>query len=357
MRKVIVLLCLFTVLALGVAPIFAQDATPEAMPTDTIADLVVASTTASTPEFTTLLAAVQAADPAFLQTLSDPTAHVTVFAPTDAAFNELLTSLNMSAADLLANTALLDTVLSYHVVPGVFDAASVTKLDGALLGTALPENALSIKVADGKVMVNDATVVTADVKAANGVVHVIDKVLVPANVTDIAAQMTTMMEMTPDPMATPAGSIADTVVMSASASTPEFSTLLAAVQAADPAVLTTLSNSGSYTVFAPTDAAFSAAFTAMNVKPADVLADQANLTNILLYHVIPGKFSAATVIAVASASPDGVKVATLLPGTTVTIKVVDGKVMVNDATVVTPDVAASNGIIHVIDGVLMPPSM
>jgi uncharacterized surface protein with fasciclin (FAS1) repeats len=230
-------------------------------------------------------------------------------------------------------------------------------LDGALLGTALPENGLSIKVDGDKVMVNDATVVTADVKAANGVVHVIDKVLVPANVTDIAAQMTSMMEMTPDPMATPAPTIAETVVSSASASTPEFATLLAAVQAADPAVLTTLSGAGSYTVFAPTDAAFSAAFTAMNVTPADVLADQANLTNILLYHVIPGKFSAATVIAAASASPDGIKVATLLPGTTITIKVVDGKVMVNDATVATPDVAASNGIIHVIDGVLLPPSM
>jgi transforming growth factor-beta-induced protein len=357
MRKVIVLLCLLAVLALGIVPIFAQDATPETTSTATIADVVMASTSASTPEFTTLLAAVQAADPAFLQMLSDPTAHVTVFAPTDTAFNDLLTSMNMSAADLLANKALLDTVLAYHVVPGVFDAASVVNLDGALLGTALPENALTIKVDGDKVMVNDATVVTADVKAANGVVHVIDKVLVPTNVNDIAAQMTTMMEMTPDPMATPAGSIADTVVTSASASTPEFSTLLAAVEATDPAVLTTLSNAGSYTVFAPTDAAFSAAFTAMNVKPADVLADKANLTDILLYHVIPGKFSAATVMAVASASPDGVKLATLLPGTTVTVKVVDGKVMVNDTTVVTPDVAASNGIIHVIDGVLTPPTM
>jgi uncharacterized surface protein with fasciclin (FAS1) repeats len=121
-------------------------------------------------------------------------------------------------------------------------------------------------------------------------------------------------------------------------------------------VLATLSGAGQYTVFAPTDAAFGAAFEALGVTAADVLADQANLTSILLYHVLPGSFSAETVIAVASAAPEGVKVATLLPGTTVTITVVDGAVKVNDATVVTPDVAATNGVIHVVDGVLLPPS-
>ncbi|MBZ0286350.1 MAG: fasciclin domain-containing protein [Anaerolineae bacterium] len=350
MRKGIVLLGLLVVLALGIAPAFAQ----EMASTDTIADVVVASTGAETPEFTVLLAAVQAADPAFLETLSNADARVTVFAPTDAAFTELLAALNLSAEELLGNKALLDTVLSYHVVPGVFDAASVVKLDGAILGTALPENALAITLDGENVMVNDATVVAADVMAANGVVHVIDTVLLPADVTEIAAAMESAMEsesMDAEPV-----TIAETVVSSAGASTPEFATLLAAVQAADPAVLTTLSGAGSYTVFAPTDAAFGEAFTALNVTPEDVLADQANLTNILLYHVIPGSFSAETVIAAASASEEGVKVATLLPGTTLTIKVVDGSVMVNEGTVATPDVAASNGIIHVIDGVLLPPS-
>jgi transforming growth factor-beta-induced protein len=350
MRRVIALLCLLSVLVVGIVPSFAQDAAP----TDTIADVVVASTSAETPEFTVLLAAVQAADPAFLETLSNADARVTVFAPTDAAFTELLAALNLSAEELLGNKALLDTVLSYHVVPGVFDAASVVKLDGALLGTALPENALAITLDGENVMVNDATVVAADVMAANGVVHVIDSVLVPADVTEIAAEMESAMES--ESMDSEPATIAETVVASAGASTPEFATLLAAVQAADPAVLATLSGAGSYTVFAPTDAAFGAAFTAMNVTPSDVLADQANLTNILLYHVVPGKFSAETVIAAASASEEGVKVATLLPGTTLTIKVVDGKVMINEATVATPDVAASNGIIHVIDGVLLPPS-
>lgn len=350
MRKVIVLLSVLALLVVGMVPSFAQDEP------GTIADIVVASTSAETPEFTVLLAAVQAADPVFLETLSNPDARVTVFAPTDAAFTAALEALGLTAEELLGNSALLNTVLGYHVVPGVFDAASVVSLDGALLGTILPETALAISLDGESVKVNDATVVAADVTASNGVVHVIDTVLVPANVNDIVASMTEMMEMTPDPMMTAPVSIAETVVAATSAETPEFTTLLAAVQAADPAVLTTLSGAGQYTVFAPTDAAFAAAFESMGVTAADVLADSANLTNILLYHVIPGKFSAATVIAVAGESEEGVKVATLLPGTTVTIKVVDGAVMVNDATVASPDVAVSNGVVHVIDGVLLPPT-
>ena len=87
---------------------------------------------------------------------------------------------------------------------------------------------------------------------------------------------------------------------------------------------------------------------------ADLLKDKPMLTKILSYHVVPGYFSAATVISVAGAN--GAKVATLLPGTTVNITVVNGSVKINDATVIAPDVMASNGIVHVIDGVLLPPS-
>jgi uncharacterized surface protein with fasciclin (FAS1) repeats len=354
MRKLSFLLVIAALL-LAVVPAFAQDATAEptadmAMGGQTIGELAMGNA-----DLSTLVAAVQAADPAFLQTLTDANANVTVFAPTNAAFEDLLKNLNMTAEQLLANKALLDVVLAYHVVPAKFDAAAVSKLDGALVGTMLPENALTIKVADGKVMVNDATVTTADVMASNGIVHVIDKVLVPADAAKLAEQMSAMMEATPEAMAAAPKSIAETVVASTTAATPEFKTLLAAVQAADPAVLATLSGAGEYTVFAPTDAAFAAALTSLNTTADALLADKANLTNILLYHVVPGKFSAATVIAAAGASADGVKVATLLPGTTVTLKVVDGKVMVNDATVTAADVAVSNGVVHVIDKVILPP--
>ncbi|MBK8027636.1 MAG: fasciclin domain-containing protein [Chloroflexi bacterium] len=120
-----------------VAPSFAQDEP------GTIADIVVASTTAETPEFTILLAAVSAADPAVLELLSNPEANVTVFAPTDAAFAAALEALGVSAEDLLADTAMLTNILLYHVVPGSFAAEAVVALDGALIGTMYPETALS----------------------------------------------------------------------------------------------------------------------------------------------------------------------------------------------------------------------
>ncbi len=112
----------------------------------------------------------------------------------------------------------------------------------------------------------------------------------------------------------------------------------------DAGLIETLKGEGPFTVFAPTDEAFAAV-------PADTLAalgaDKALLTKVLTYHVVPGKVMAADI-----AAGDVATVA----GPTVKLSIVDGKVMVNDATVVTADVAASNGVIHVIDKVLLPPA-
>jgi uncharacterized surface protein with fasciclin (FAS1) repeats len=121
--------------ALPSATSFAQT-----KPTKTIAEIVVDSASAKDkPEFTVLLAAVKVADPMFLQKLSDKDSSMTVFAPTDEAFMALLKALNMTADDLLKNTALLNVVLAYHVVPGVgLDAKTVIAAKGAVVGTALP---------------------------------------------------------------------------------------------------------------------------------------------------------------------------------------------------------------------------
>jgi uncharacterized surface protein with fasciclin (FAS1) repeats len=320
----------------------------------TIADIVVTSTSAETPEFTVLLAAVQAADPAILEALSNPESGLTVFAPTDAAFAAAFEALGVTPDAVLADTATLNRILMYHVVPGVFNAEAVVALDGALIGTTVPETALAISVVDGSVLVNEATVVTPDVLASNGVVHVIDSVLLPP--ADEMAMEDGMMteEAMADDMAMP-GTIADIVIASAGADAPEFTVLLAAVQAADPSVLTTLTGGGPFTVFAPTDAAFTAALEALGLTAEELLADTALLTQVLAYHVVPGQFSAETVVAVASVE-GGVRVATLLPGTAVTVVASDMGVMVDAANVVTTDVAASNGIVHVIDAVLLPPS-
>jgi uncharacterized surface protein with fasciclin (FAS1) repeats len=345
MRKFALLLVLVIVLSALVSPALAQEE-----PTQTLAEIVVASTTAETPEFTTLLAAVSAASPSILEALSDPEARLTVFAPTDAAFAATFEALGLSAEEVLADQALLDAVLAYHVVPSTWPAAvllaSVADDATPVVGTLLPEQALvlSAGMEEGSLMVNEATVVAADVNATNGVVHVIDSVLVP----DLEA-VAAMAEME---MEAPTQSIAEIVVAATEAETAEFTILLAAVQAADPLVLEELSNGGPYTVFAPTDAAFAAALEALGVTAEDILADQALLTGILAYHVVPGTISAATVVG--AAGETGFSALTLA-GSTINVMVDGESVMVNDANVVATDIYATNGVIHVIDAVLLPP--
>ena len=120
-----------------------------------------------------------------------------------------------------------------------------------------------------------------------------------------------------------------------------FTTLLAAAEAAG--LVSTLTGDGPYTVFAPTDEAF-------NKLPAGtveaLLKDKEKLTQILTYHVVPGKVMAKDVVTLTST--------TTVQGQDVKVKVDNGTVMINDATVVTTDIEASNGVIHVIDTVLMP---
>ena len=123
----------------------------------------------------------------------------------------------------------------------------------------------------------------------------------------------------------------------------QFETLVAAVKAAG--LVETLSGPGPFTVFAPSDAAF-AKLPAGTVE--GLLADKEKLTSILTFHVVPGRVTAADIVRMGGATPKTVN------GQTVNVTVRDGKVYVNDAQVVTADVGASNGVIHVIDAVLLP---
>jgi uncharacterized surface protein with fasciclin (FAS1) repeats len=124
--------------------------------------------------FTTLLAAAEAAG--LVETLSGE-GPLTVFAPTDEAFEAALADLGLTAEELLASDDLAG-ILTYHVVEGEVLAAEVVELDGESVPTVNGETVL-ITVDGDTVMVNDATVVAVDVMASNGVIHVIDKVLVP----------------------------------------------------------------------------------------------------------------------------------------------------------------------------------
>ncbi len=318
---------LLLVLALVVsacAPIVSSPApmaTPEmptAMPAEApqaaMPDIVDTATAAG--QFTTLVTALQAADLVSALRGAGP---FTVFAPTDAAFAQL----PAGALDgLLADTEALSKVLLYHVLPGKIMAADVA--DGAQAET-LEGSPVTFSVMDGVAKINDATIVTTDIEAANGVIHIIDRVILPpAQAAEAPA---------------PTADIVDTAVAAG-----QFTTLVTAVQAAG--LVDALKGAGPFTVFAPTDEAF-AKLPAGTIEA--LLADPATLQSILLYHVVPGKVMAADV-------SDGLTADTL-QAEPVTFRVADGVAKINDATIVATDVEASNGVIHVIDSVILPPSL
>jgi uncharacterized surface protein with fasciclin (FAS1) repeats len=237
----------------------------------------------------------------------------TVFAPTDEAFAKV----PKATLDALAeNPAQLKSVLLYHVVPGRVAAADVVKLSSA---KTLEGRSLAIKVVDGSVFVDQAKVTTPDVVASNGVIHVVDSVLIPK-----AAQVV------------PAKNIVQTAVAAG-----QFKTLASLLTKAGLAG--TLQGKGPFTVFAPTDAAFA------KVPKATLAAlakDKAKLRAVLLFHVVKGKVTAAQAMKLRSAKT--------LNGKALGIRVSGGKVLVGGATVTKADVTASNGVIHVINKVLIP---
>ncbi len=312
--------------------------TMAAKPGTTMADKKdIVATAVGAGSFKTLAAALDAAG--LVDTLKGA-GPFTVFAPTDDAFAKLPAG---TVETLLKpeNKAKLATILTYHVVKGNVPASEVVKMDGKTVETVAGQT-LTIKVAGGKVSLTDATgatvaVVKTDVTASNGVIHVIDGVLMPKT----------------DDMKS--GDIKDgdkkDIVATATAAG-SFKTLAAALQAAG--LVETLQGPGPFTVFAPTDDAF-AKLPAGTVETLLKPENKAKLATILTYHVVKGNVPASEVVKM-----DGKTVETVA-GQTLTIKVAGGKVSLTDATgatvaVVKTDVTASNGVIHVIDGVLMPKS-
>lgn len=279
---------------------------PTAAP-QTIVDIAVAD-----GRFTTLVAAVQAAG--LVDTLSSD-GPFTVFAPTDAAFAKLPAG---TIEDLLKpeNKQMLTDILLYHVVGGKVLAADVANLTEAQ--TVLGKN-VAVKVDGGKVFINDAEVILTDIQASNGVIHVIDTVILPP------AEETAMD------------------IVDIAAADGRFTTLVAAVEAAGLAE--TLKGEGPFTVFAPTDDAF-AKLPAGTVEDLLKPENKQQLADILLYHVLPGKVMSAAVT-------DGLITDSAL-GTSVFFKLDMGKAFINEAQIVITDIEASNGVIHMIDTVLLP---
>ena len=269
------------------------------------------------PDLSILVEAVVAADLGGTLTAPGP---YTVFAPTNAAFAALLTELGVTKAQLLADKPLLTAVLQYHVL-GAKVAKAQIPLGKAI--TPLAGGFFKIDMSGADVVITDgrnrtSKIIATDIPASNALVHVVDKVILPAN---------------------------KNIVQTAQA-LPDFSILVEAVVAADLAA--TLSGPGPFTVFAPTNAAFAALLTELGVSKADLLANKPLLTAVLTYHVLGARVLKADVVPGVQPNTVQGENFSISPALAITDK------RARTSNIVATDVLTSNGVIHVIDRVILP---
>jgi transforming growth factor-beta-induced protein len=268
-----------------------------------IVDVAVANS-----QFTSLVAALQKADLAAALKGSGP---FTVFAPTNEAFEQLFTDLGVSGLNDLTAEA-LTPILLYHVVSGNIMSSDLQNGYVPTLSDGPGDNSVDLLIDASNVKLNkEVSITSADIDALNGVIHVIDKVLLPPTVVDLAID------------------------------NDNFSTLVAAVVKADLAG--TLNGTGPFTIFAPTNAAFDALFSALEITGLDDLTKE-QLIPILQYHVVSGNVRSTDLYSGNFATLNGDIAIDM--GSTVTIN--------TDTNVIAANVQGSNGVIHVIDKVLLP---
>ena len=268
----------------------------------------------SVDDFSILVEAVVAAD--LVDVLSQP-GTLTVFAPTNEAFVQLLGALGISKEELFADKALLTKVLTYHVLgntlfsPAILDKTELTTLEGEDI-TVDPEGP----------KLNNSNLLDVDIAASNGVIHVIDEVLLPPSITD------------------PQETIAEIA-----SGNDDFSILVEAVVETGLVGILSVSSTD-LTVFAPTNAAFVALLDATGLTKDELFANKPLLTTVLLYHLLNEELFAGEVLAET----------VLFPMESEPIEVDAEAVQLNGIDIIATDIDASNGVIHVIDGVLVPPA-
>ena len=261
----------------------------------------------SNSDFSTLVAALQKAE---LVTALQADGPFTVFAPTNAAFNQLFTDLGVNGINDLTKEQ-LTPILLYHVVGAKVKSTDLTNSYVTTLSTGPGNKNVSLKVDATNLELNGGVGITsADINATNGVIHIVDKVLLPPTVVDIALN------------------------------NDNFSILVSALVKAE--LVETLKGDGPFTVFAPTNDAFNALFEALDVTGIADLSKEA-LTPILLDHVVSGN--------VRSTDLTTGSVNTL--NNSISIDVTSGVKINGNINVVLADVQGTNGVVHVIDKVIV----
>ncbi|MAB84090.1 MAG: beta-Ig-H3/fasciclin [Phycisphaerae bacterium] len=268
----------------------------------------IAQAAVSQDQFSTLVAALKAAD--LVETL-DSEGHFTVFAPTNDAFAALPDG-TIPALLKAENKGQLTNILTYHVVPADMSASKVIAADGS---KTVNGQWVDFSYGPNGAFVDNARITTTDIKCSNGTIHIIDRVILPSEKNIVAT----------------------------ASDTGTFNTLLAAAKAAGLA--RNLGQDGPYTIFAPTDDAFARLG---NETIAELLLpeNKDKLARILGNHVVSGRIY----------SPDAMAAgqATTLAGTNLKIKMIENNARVGNANLLLTDIDASNGVIHVIDTVLIP---
>lgn len=267
----------------------------------------------SNPDLSTLVSAIVAAE---LTTVLSEGGPFTVFAPTNSAFAKLDPAV---LNNIISTPSLLTALLQYHVVSG---KVTSSQLSNGEVPTLLSGQSVNVDLSGGMVTLNGSSkVTTADVDASNGVIHIIDEVLLPE---DFAPQ----------------------TIVQIAVSNPNFSILVSALSKPELADLLAAANdpTSDLTVFAPTNDAFTAVLTALGKNSIDDL-PVGLLKEIVQYHIVAG--------AQMSTELTGGLLPTLLPNENLTVDVTNG-VMINNSEVILADVKAINGVIHAINGVLLP---
>lgn len=265
------------------------------------------------PQFSTLVAALTKAE---LVTTLQGTGPFTVFAPTNTAFAALLADLGVSSLDALSKEALTPILLN-HVIVGQFKSTDLsTSYVSTASNTGPQDNLLNLYVEVGMgVNINKSVSVTkADIIASNGVIHVVDKVILPTDVVDIAAN------------------------------NDDFTSLVGALGSADGDLVNVLKGDGPFTVFAPVNSAFD------NIAGVVAGLNSAELADVLKYHVVAGANVRSSDLT------NGMTVTTL--SGTFTVSISGGNVTLTDASgatvnVIARDIQGTNGVVHVIDKVLL----
>ena len=294
----------------GVIHIIDEVLIPEDFTATSLAQIVAGS-----PDHTILLSALAKPElSGLLAAANDPTADLTVFAPTDAAFEAVLDALGKESIDDIP-VGLLNEIVSYHILSG---AVTSDQLSNGDVQTLLEGESVTVDITDG-VKINNANVTTADLKAVNGVAHVVDAVLLPSYV---SASL---------------GTVSEYILFEK-----DFTILAGALRKAQ--LLNFVTTSENLTLFAPDNAGFVAA----GITSLDDVTEE-TLTEVLGYHVVGGR--------VLSGDLPASGIVETLEGKIYLGYLNQSRVLINGLTEITAvDIEKSNGVIHVIDRTLVPPA-